>query len=97
MKNNEVELGREVESLVTGFRGILMGYVVYLSGCNQCLVMPKVSESGDNRESIWIDIQCLKYVGTEKIIIDNGNTPGASIPPKKESPMLGYGYKAKGY
>lgn len=71
-------LGKTVQDKITGFRGVVTGYVEYISGCNQVLIAPKTSESGDFIASQWVDVQ--RVVVDESvvpIILDNGNTPGS--------------------
>jgi hypothetical protein len=54
--------GTPVEDLVTGFKGVVTGTVQYITGCNQCLVQPRVAADGAYRESMWIDEQRLKVL-----------------------------------
>ena len=53
-------LGYPVTDVVTGFSGIVTGHAVYLSGCAQSLVVPKVAGDGTFREGQWFDDQRLK-------------------------------------
>lgn len=71
-------LGTSVTDRITGFKGIVTGHVQYLSGCNQCLVAPKVNADGTFKESQWFDEQRL-IVDEKKqaVTLDNGKTPGA--------------------
>lgn len=70
-------LGAKVTDRITGFTGIAVGVVNYISGCSQALVSPKVSENGDFKESQWFDIQRLVVSDEPAIQLDNGRTPGA--------------------
>ena len=57
-------LGRKVKDKITGFEGIVTDHVNYLSGCNQCLVAPRVGNDGCSKDAQWIDDQRLE-VSTE--------------------------------
>lgn len=78
-----MELGITVQDQITGFRGVVIGHVQYLTGCNQALVQPglaDLSEQGHvtkRPDSEWFDVQRLQRVGNTKITLDNGSTPGA--------------------
>jgi hypothetical protein len=75
-----IKLGSKVEDKITGFSGIVTGFVTYLSGCNQALVVPKVGKDGAFRDSQWFDEQRLKVDNKFKtIVLDNSKTPGADI------------------
>lgn len=79
-----MELGIEVKDKITGFRGVVTGFVRYLSGCNQVLVAPALGPDGALRDSQWFDVQRLDRVGDSKIVLDNEATPGFdSEPPKR--------------
>jgi hypothetical protein len=82
MEQNIV-LGNWVEDKITGFAGYAVGKVVYISGCNQVLVQPKVKENGEFQDSRWVDEQRLQVLnratGMENLL-DNTATPGADTP-----------------
>ena len=56
--DKKIKLGKEVQDIITGFRGIATGKAQYITGCDQYLVQPQ-SESlaGSDKisESHWID------------------------------------------
>jgi hypothetical protein len=69
-------IGRTVRDKVTGFSGIVVGRVEYLTGCNQLLVQPKVLD-GKMVESAWLDEQrCWTEDTIDALVIDNGINPG---------------------
>ena len=72
-----MKLGIKVTDKVTGFTGVVTGFVEYLSGCNQALVQPTVDKEGKLMESHWFDVQRLEQVGQNIVTLDNGPTPGA--------------------
>lgn len=84
MKNTLINLGQTVTDKITGFSGIVTGYVTYISGCNQALVMPKVCKEGKLQEGQWIDEQRL-VVNTrvKSIKLDNSRARGFDCAPPK--------------
>lgn len=76
------ELGVTLRDCITGFEGINNGYVKYLTGCNQYLLVAKATD-GKLGESQWFDEQRCERVGTNKIILDNGKTPGGDLAPHR--------------
>ena len=85
---NEI-LGSEVKDRVTGFAGIVTGYVTYLTGCNQCLVAPPVDKDGKMQESHWIDESRLTVVQHDVVapeLVDSAmaaSAPGFDREPPK--------------
>jgi len=77
-----IQLGTKVKDKITGFTGIVTGYVQYLTGCNQALVQPPVAKDGTYKDSWWIDEQRLELVDNTVIKLDNGRNPG----PDKAAP-----------
>lgn len=69
-------IGTTQRDRITGFEGLVTGYCTYISGCNQALLVPKVGEKGEFKESHWFDVQRLEQVGTDVLTLDNGATPG---------------------
>ena len=76
-------LGYPVTDVVTGFSGVVVGHAVYLSGCSQSLVVPKVAGDGTFREGQWFDDQRLKLSEGEPVQLQNGDTPGADRKPSR--------------
>lgn len=76
--NAPITLGATYKDKVTGFQGIAIGHVYYLTGCNQTLIVPRVKEDGSGREGVWYDDQRLEIVGIAVVVLDNGNTPGCA-------------------
>lgn len=77
-----IELGRKYRDRMTGFEGIASGYVAYLSGCNQVLLVPRVKADGTLAESHWFDEQRLEAVGDEVIRLVNISNGFDATPPK---------------
>lgn len=56
----EIKLGQTVKDTITGFEGIVIGRATYLTGCTQCIVVPKgLDKDGKRREGEWFDEQRL--------------------------------------
>lgn len=80
-----IQLGQTVSDSITGFRGVVTGFVTYLTGCNQALVQPPTKEDGDFRDSRWIDDSRLVIENVEPIIlpgaaVTDARAPGGDIP-----------------
>ncbi len=73
-------LGRTVTDKITGFTGIVTGYVTYLTGCNQALVVPKVGKDGTAKEPLWFDEQRLAVAATKPVSLDNSRAAGFDHP-----------------
>lgn len=59
----EIQIGQEVEDIVTGFKGIAGARVEYLNGCIQFYVKGRVQEPGKMPEGEYIDESQLKIIG----------------------------------
>ena len=70
------KLGKTFTDRVTGFRGVAIGHVTYISGCSQLLLAPVVGAGGEFRESQWFDEQRAHEEDDGPILFDNGATPG---------------------
>jgi hypothetical protein len=73
-------LGALCRDRVTGFTGICTGFVVYLTGCHQVLLNPGVDDQGKLREANWFDVQRVAIEGPDRLMLDNGETPGCDLP-----------------
>ena len=58
-----IELGREVQDRITGFKGIAIGCTHYLQGCDRILVQPKVTKDGTIPEPSAFDEPDLIVIG----------------------------------
>jgi hypothetical protein len=76
--------GKKCNDVITGFTGIAVGYVMYVTGCNQILIAPEVAKDGEFRVPRWFDEQRVHFLSGAKIKIDNrGLTgPDAAAPTK---------------
>ena len=75
--------GHQASDRITGFSGTVTGVVIYLSGCHQALIVPKVGRDGKCSESQWFDVQRLAVKSRRPVNLDNGETPGHDAEPPK--------------
>jgi hypothetical protein len=71
-------IGRQVKDKITGFAGIVTGFVKYISGCNQALVVAKTGKDGEEK-SHWFDVQRLDVQRAPRIVLNNAATPGPDM------------------
>jgi len=70
-------LGYTYKDKITGFTGTCTGYVEYISGCNQLLLVPPIKPDGSIVDSKWFDVQrCELVQNIARVTLDNGATPG---------------------
>lgn len=72
----KITLGKRYKDKITGFEGVATGYVTYLTGCNQALLAPTVSNDGALRDSHWVDEQRLTELEGDPITLDNATGVG---------------------
>lgn len=77
-------LGQRVKDIVTGFEGITTAQVIYLNGCIQYCVKPKVGGDGKMREGEYIDEGQLVVLEKGTVCLDQKENGGvmADEPPK---------------
>lgn len=76
-------LGYTYKDRITGFQGVATGYCQYLSGCNQLLLVPKAAKDGAYKAGEWFDVQRLEQLRADRVVLDNGPTPGPDRPAPK--------------
>lgn len=77
-------LGFTYKDKITGFSGVCTGYVEYISGCNQLLLVPPAKPDGELGQSHWFDVQrCELVPDAARVSLDNGATPGCDAPAPK--------------
>jgi hypothetical protein len=79
----EIRLGHPVRDVITGFKGIVVGIIDYISGCRQALVTPPVNEKGDIIESRYFDTDRLEVTGAALSleVINAGSPADVPLPP----------------
>lgn len=78
-------LGGTYKDKITGFQGVATGYVEYLTGCSQALLIPTVDDKGQVRDGVWFDVQRLERLEVAVVEIDNGSTPGCDMQAPKRT------------
>jgi hypothetical protein len=66
-----ITLGATYKDTITDYDGVAVGYVQYLTGCNQALLVPKIDKDGKRRDGEWFDEQRLNQVGKKVIALPN--------------------------
>lgn len=80
-KHNEEIIGRRVRDKITDFTGTAIGHCIYISGCSQTLVAAESKDRFSEGTSVWFDDQRLVIDESyERIVLDNGATPGFDKP-----------------
>ena len=79
-----IELGQKVKDTTTGFTGIAIAQVIYLNGCVQFLVRPKMvaPKKGENQEypdAVYIDVEQLVVVGRKKVTTAKREEPSGGV------------------
>ena len=75
-----IKLGATYADKITGFKGVATGYVKYLTGCNQVLLVPKCDEKGAKVSAEWFDVQRVAKTNDAVVKLDNSKTPGFDAP-----------------
>jgi hypothetical protein len=69
-------IGYTFKDKITGFVGVAVARVEYISGCNQLLLSPKSIDNKAN-DAHWFDEQrCEVESTTARVVLVNGDTPG---------------------
>jgi hypothetical protein len=63
------ELGKEAKDIVTGFKGIILSRMEWLTGCNRYGIQPKMGKDGKTGEITYFDENQIEVVG-KGVIID---------------------------
>lgn len=72
-----IVLGRTYRDVITGFIGVAIGHVEYLTGCNQTLISPRASADNKAGDSHWYDDQRMQMdTSAGLIVLDNSKAPG---------------------
>lgn len=74
-------LGKTVVDKITGFRGIVSGHCIYITGCDQLLVQPQCKEDDISKvpSAAWIDINRLDVQTHEPVLKLNTTTDLGSM------------------
>lgn len=82
MKGVEL-LGYTLCDRITGFKGVCIGHVTYISGCNQVSLQPRIAPGETKRpEPEWFDEQRVDLCPAHDcVVLENAATPGCDAPP----------------
>ena len=64
---NTIELGDEVQDIITGLTGIAITKAEYLWGCDRFAVQPQEIKDGKIVESTWFDEPQLTVITKQKL------------------------------
>lgn len=78
-----ITLGDKVKDKVSGFTGIAVSRTVYLNGCIQIGVTPKVAKTSDDIKTYYIDEPQLEIIQSKKVNVKEKETGG----PTRRSPL----------
>ena len=83
-------VGDQARDPLTGFEGVIVARAVYLFGCVQLCLSPKVGEDGAYREAHWFDEPRLDLVEVGTILPEDVSDPsdpgGPARGPVKSTP-----------
>lgn len=63
--------GHKVKDKITGFTGVVTGYCVYISGCNQLCIQPPVNDKNEYPDGKWFDEQRVEILGDKALQLIN--------------------------
>jgi len=69
MNEMEKNFGKTARDIVTNFEGIITGACLYLSGCAQYLLVPKVGNDGAYRDGQWFDASRIEVDETVATVV----------------------------
>ena len=56
-------LGKKAKDKITGFSGIIIGKIIYLTGCNQYGLTPPIDKDGKTSSTEWFDESRIEIIG----------------------------------
>lgn len=62
MRKKIIKLGSFVECIHSGFKGVAVARTVFINGCVQYEVQPRVDDKGAMPDSVGIDVDSLKVI-----------------------------------
>ena len=73
----KIELGSKVEDSLTGFSGVVIGIVTYLTGCDQYLVLPRAKDTHTLPSGEWLDSNRCVLLKDTTVTLDTAKEKGA--------------------
>lgn len=75
-----INLGDEVEDIISGFKGIAVERAIWLWGCNRICIQPKVKKNNEKiKDSCWFDESSIKTINKKIIKEKKEKRGGPSI------------------
>jgi hypothetical protein len=71
--------GKEAIDLITGFRGIVIGFVQYVTGCDQYLITPRCESDNKKPEPEWFDVNRIEFCSPVLVSVDTREHNGPDI------------------
>lgn len=80
-----INLGKKASDKITGFKGVIVGFCQYLTGCSQFLVQPLCTSPDNLPEARWFDEGRLEISNEEQIKMEDvaAEDPGCDFAPPK--------------
>lgn len=75
-----IDLGVEVKSSISGFKGIVTSRAEHVNGCNRYWIAPKVGKDGKMLEGTWLDE--AELIVTSKPKVERKNNDRGGFPSK---------------
>lgn len=73
-------MGAKARDIITGFEGIIVHRVQFLTGCDQYGLLPTgLDKDGDTKKTGQFDENRLELVGTKIVKLADGKTPAKKI------------------
>jgi hypothetical protein len=68
--------GQKVKDMVTGMTGIINGAVIWLNGCKQYSVQPKMEKGDSKKPSSW-------WIDEQQLVVVRGGLQDTKVKPKE--------------
>lgn len=75
-----IDMGAIARDTLTGFTGVVMARVEYLTGCNQVSLQPVCEKDNELKAATWFDVERVELLDAPKVVVSARPT-GADIPP----------------
>lgn len=78
--------GKLCKDQVSGFEGTAVGYAVYITGCVQVVLAPRVDKDGKLGDSIWFDLSRVELCGFKPVPKPPTSDPAGG--PQRDAPKV---------
>lgn len=79
LRDIEIQVGHQVEDIVTGVKGTVTSITFYMSGTVQAIVTPKTDDPNKMPDSWAIDVEQLKVIENGEHVLDKVTPAGAPL------------------